>query len=86
MKTYNQQSDDVKKLYEDQYGDVKGGGERFYQAYTNSMRGAGEYSNVYDEWTRERDKAYGDLKAKYGGGNQIDYKNFDDEKLIFCLV
>ena len=78
MKTWGQQSDEVKELYREKYSDL--GPKDFYKDYTDSMKGLGEYSNIYQDFKREAVNAQRSLLAKYGGSdNRVDYKNFDDE-------
>ena len=78
MKTWGQQSDEVKELYREKYSDL--GPKDFYKDYTDSMKGLGEYSNIYNDFKGEADSAQRSLLAKYGGSdNRVNYKDFDDE-------
>jgi hypothetical protein len=61
MRPYNQLDDKTKKIYDEQYGDIEGGGKKFYNEYMKSRRGKGEFANTYSDYTNERAEAYNDF-------------------------
>ena len=61
MRPYNQLDDQTKKLYDERYGDIEGGAERFFNEYVKSRRGQGEFANTYSDFKDKREKAYNDF-------------------------